>query len=235
MAGDLVDTTEMYLKAVYELEENGVPPMRARLVERLGQSKPTVSETVARLERAGLLNVGKDRIVRMTEEGRLQATAVMRKHRLAERLLLDVIGLPWTAVHGEACRWEHVMSDEVERRIGEMLGAEANTDPYGNPIPAHGTMGPAADTAEASGLVSIEDLLKSNPEGAPCTLMRIAEMVQVDEAFLAELEEAAMRPPSAILVRSGDGVVTMETAGSLPVDLPPWIRGQIMVRPEQDA
>ena len=93
----------------------------------------------------------------------------------------------------------------------------------------------AADTAEASGLVSIEDLLKSNPEGAPCTLMRIAEMVQVDEAFLAELEEAAMRPPAAILVRSGDGVVTMETAGSLPVDLPPWIRGQIMVRPEQDA
>lgn len=233
MAGDLVDTTEMYLKVVYELEESGVPPMRARLVERLGQSKPTVSETVARLERAGLLNVGKDRIVRMTDEGRAQATAVMRKHRLAERLLLDVIGLPWTAVHAEACRWEHVMSDEVEKRIGSMLDVEA--DPYGNPIPAHGSRGPGGDTAKDCGLVSIEELLRSNPEGAACTLMRIGEKAQVDEIFLEELEAASMRPPAAILVRSGDGVVTMETAGSIPVDLPPWIRGHLMVRPaEQD-
>ena len=79
----LVDTAEMYLKAVYELEEEGSPPLRARLVERLEQSKPTVSETVARLERDGLMHVKNNRVVALTEEGKRQATRVMRKHRLA--------------------------------------------------------------------------------------------------------------------------------------------------------
>ena len=130
----LVDTAEMYLKAVYELEEEGIPPLRARLVERLEQSKPTVSETVARLERDGLMHVKNNRVVALTEEGKRQATRVMRKHRLAERLLLDVLGMPWPDVHEEACRWEHVMSDAVEERL-ETLLEHTDVDPYGNPIP----------------------------------------------------------------------------------------------------
>ena len=114
---DLVDTTEMYLRTIYDLEEEGVVPLRARIAERLEQSGPTVSQTVSRMERDGLLHVAGDRHLELTDKGRSLAVAVMRKHRLAERLLVDVIGLPWEDVHAEACKWEHVMSEEVERRL----------------------------------------------------------------------------------------------------------------------
>src|SRR3954452_14482152 len=92
---DLIDTTEMYLRTVYELEEEGVTPLRARIAERLGQSGPTFSQTVARMERDGLLNVEGDRHLVLTAAGRVAAVAVMRKHRLAELLLVNVIGMPW--------------------------------------------------------------------------------------------------------------------------------------------
>src|ERR1700712_720113 len=96
---ELIDTTEMYLRTVYELEEEGVVPLRARIAERLGQSGPTVSQTVARMERDGLLHVAGDRHLQLSVLGRREATAVMRKHRLAERLLADVIGLDYADVH----------------------------------------------------------------------------------------------------------------------------------------
>ena len=112
---DLIDTTEMYLRTIYELVEEGIVPLRARIAERLHQSGPTVSQTVARMERDGLLTVEGDRHLELTDEGNRLATRVMRKHRLAERLLTDVIGLDWELVHEEACRWEHVMSETVER------------------------------------------------------------------------------------------------------------------------
>ena len=96
---DLIDTTEMYLRTIYDLEEEGVIPLRARIAERLEQSGPTVSQTVSRMERDGLLHVAGDRHLELTEKGRSLAIAVMRKHRLAERLLVDVIGLPWEEVH----------------------------------------------------------------------------------------------------------------------------------------
>src|SRR5690606_14899830 len=101
----------MYLKTVFELQEEGIMPLRARIAERLGHSGPTVSQTVARMERDGLLVVAPDRHLQLTEKGRTLATRVMRKHRLAERLLVDVIGLEWEYVHEEACRWEHVISE----------------------------------------------------------------------------------------------------------------------------
>jgi len=109
--GDLIDTTEMYLRTVFELEEEGVLPMRARIAERLGQSGPTVSQTVARMERDGLLTVEGDRHLELTPRGREYAVQVMRKHRIAECLLVDVLGMPLEEVHLEACRWEHVMSE----------------------------------------------------------------------------------------------------------------------------
>lgn len=140
MSGDLIDTTEMYLKTVYELEEDGIPPLRARIVERLGQSGPTVSETVARLERDGLLRMGAGRQIQFTDEGFRRAEAVMRRHRLAERLLIDVIGLEWVNVHEEACRWEHVVSDSVADKIQALL-KNPELDPFGNPIPGVRTCG----------------------------------------------------------------------------------------------
>ncbi|MHB1490665.1 MAG: metal-dependent transcriptional regulator, partial [Cellulomonas sp.] len=115
---DLIDTTEMYLRTIFEIAEEGITPLRARIAERLGHSGPTVSQTVARMERDGLVVVSGDRHLELTEDGRVKAMRVMRKHRLAERLLTDVIGLEWELVHEEACRWEHVMSDRVERRGG---------------------------------------------------------------------------------------------------------------------
>ncbi|WP_106506181.1 metal-dependent transcriptional regulator [Brachybacterium timonense] len=149
MSGDLIDTTEMYLKTVYELREMGIAPMRARIAERLGHSGPTVSQTVARMERDGLLRLGSGRVIELTDEGRRTATAVMRKHRLAERHLLDVIGLDIAQVHDEACRWEHVMSREVEKRIAAAL-APPYLDPFGNPIPGLRELGVDPQVAEAS-------------------------------------------------------------------------------------
>src|SRR5512142_1601568 len=128
---DVIDTTEMYLRTIFELEEEGIVALRARIAERLGHSGPTVSQTVARMERDGLLHVSGDRHLELTDAGRSKAMRVMRKHRLAERLLLDVIGLEWQYVHDEACRWEHVMSERVERKLVAMLDG-ARESPYGN-------------------------------------------------------------------------------------------------------
>ena len=101
---DLVDTTEMYLRTILDLEEEGIVPLRARISERLGHSGPTVSQTIGRMERDGLVHVEGDRHLSLSVEGRSRAVHVMRKHRLAERLLADVIGLDWAYVHDEACR-----------------------------------------------------------------------------------------------------------------------------------
>ena len=131
---DLIDTTEMYLRTIFELEEEGIVPLRARIAERLNQSGPTVSQTVARMQRDGLLVVSDDRHLELTDLGRDRAIAVMRKHRLAERLLLDVIGLDWQDVHVEACRWEHVMSEQVEQRLITLLG-HPQTSPVRQPDP----------------------------------------------------------------------------------------------------
>src|SRR5690606_31449325 len=140
---DLIDTTEMYLRTIYELVEEGIVPLRARIAERLHQSGPTGSQTAARMERDGLLTVEGDRHIELTPEGLNLATRVMRKHRLAERLLTDVIGLDWELVHAEACRWEHVISESVERRLLQLLDHPTES-PYGNPIPGLDELGDQA-------------------------------------------------------------------------------------------
>ena len=134
------DTTERYLRTVLELEEEGLVPLRARIAGRLGHSIPAASQTVARMQRDGLLTVTGDRRIQLTPAGRSAATRVIRKHRLAECLLVDLIGLDWQLAHDEACRWEHVMSDAVERRVLNILGYPTQS-PYGNPIPALDELG----------------------------------------------------------------------------------------------
>src|SRR5260370_30722034 len=124
---------EEYLEAIHELQEEGTPVIQARLAERVGHSAPSVSEMVRRLRDEGWISVA-GRAIDLTDKGRVRASSVVRKHRLAERLLTDVIGLPWHKAHVEACRWEHVISDEVEERLAEGLGHPA-TCPHGNPIP----------------------------------------------------------------------------------------------------
>src|SRR6478736_8227054 len=148
---DLIDTTEMYLRTILELEEEHIVALRARIAERLRHSGPTVSQTIGRMERDGLVVVSGDRHLELTEVGRKRATEVMRKHRLAERLLADVIGLDWAYVHDEACRWEHVMSEQVERRLLDLLGHPTES-PYGNPIPGLEELGDAAAPAFMDGV-----------------------------------------------------------------------------------
>jgi DtxR family Mn-dependent transcriptional regulator len=199
---DLIDTTEMYLRTVYELEEEGVVPLRARIAERLGQSGPTVSQTVARMERDGLVHVADDRHLELTDEGRHEAIGVMRKHRLAERLLADVIGLDWEDLHIEACRWEHVMSDKVERRILALLDKPL-VCPHGNPIPGLDQLGLPFATEQSGTLVSLtEAAIDAEGEGE-VVITRISEQLQPDSALMHRLDQAGMRPGGRVCVTGG--------------------------------
>jgi DtxR family Mn-dependent transcriptional regulator len=197
---DLIDTTEMYLKAILELEEDGITPMRARIAERLDHSGPTVSQTVARMERDGLLRVGDDRQLEFTEAGRVTAIEVMRKHRLAERLLLEVIGLDWHLVHDEACRWEHVMSEAVERKIALLL-SDVTHSPFGMPVPGLEQLGLSAASPKACKPIS-------SVGTGEYELVRIGEPVQVDQEFLLQLAELGLLPGAQV-------VVTVEKTGWL--------------------
>lgn len=199
MAHDLIDSTEMYLRTVLELEEEGIPALRARLSERLGLSAPSISEGVARLEAQGLLHLREDRQVELTAEGRERAEHVMRKHRLAERLLVDVLGLEHEFVHEEACRWEHVISDRVEQRLVEFLGNPA-TSPYGNPIPGSG-----------GGFDHVVPLADAATDRV--TLHSISEHLQADAEVMHVLHEHGMiAGEEAVIIRDGDQVA-LELAG----------------------
>lgn len=206
-AHGLIDTTEMYLRTVFELEEEGIIPLRARIAERLRQSGPTVSQTVARMERDGLLRVENDRHLVMTEKGRRLATHVMRKHRLAERLLVDIIGLPWEDVHVEACRWEHVISEAVEERLVALLNAPW-TCPHGNPIPGLDELGVVDYSPEPFADNSIVPMLEAAAEDpVVVTVRRIGEQAQSDTEAMLALRRAGVQPEGEVtLVASDDGV-----------------------------
>ncbi|MER2136868.1 MAG: metal-dependent transcriptional regulator, partial [Arthrobacter sp.] len=190
---DLIDTTEMYLRTILELEEENIVALRARIAERLRHSGPTVSQTVGRMERDGLVIVSGNRQLELTELGRRRATEVMRKHRLAERLLADVIGLDWAYVHDEACRWEHVMSERVERRLYDLLGKPTES-PYGNPIPGLEALGGEAAVPPAAAYQDLLSAVELVTPGQPLVLVRLAEPIQVDPELLTQLDEAGLRP-----------------------------------------
>ncbi len=211
---DLVDTTEMYLRTIYELEEEGITPLRARIAERLEQSGPTVSQTVARMERDGLLHVRNDRSLDLTAQGRQLATAVMRKHRLAELLLTDILGLDIHQVHDEACRWEHVMSEDVERRLVNILD-EPFRSPFGNPIPALDELGVTPPSLEAG--VRVIDL--PDNEETKGTIEQINEILQVDASQFRELYEAGIVVGAAVTVVNDNGTVTITTDNGATVEL----------------
>jgi DtxR family transcriptional regulator, Mn-dependent transcriptional regulator len=197
------DATEEYLEAILEIEEEGIVPIRARLVERLGLSAPAVSETVNRLVDHGYAELADDRTLTLTDKGRAVATSVVRRHRLAERLLVDVIGLEWEKVHKEADRWEHAISADVEEKLVLLLG-DPGTCPHGNPIPgsAHRPTGNLG-----------APLTQSEP--GPIVVRRISEKVEIDESAINFLAQAKLIPGSnATVVSSGpDGVHVESAAG----------------------
>jgi DtxR family Mn-dependent transcriptional regulator len=200
----------MYLRTIFELEEEDVIPLRARIAERLGQTGPTVSQTVARMERDGLLHVLGDRQLSLSDVGRTLATRVMRKHRLAECLLVGVIKLPWEEVHIEACRWEHVISESVERRVVELLGYPVRC-PHGNLIPGLaelGLPGEAQEKMRAATDETGEAMTKvASAEPARVVIRRIGEQIQSDLDLMLKLKRAGIQPGrEVILMASHDGV-----------------------------
>lgn len=192
---DLIDSQEMYLRTVLELEEEGITALRARLSERLQLSAPAVSEGVTRLEAQGLVTLDNKRVVTLTAEGRAIAERVMRKHRLIERLLVDVLAIPPEYVHEEACRWEHVISDRVEERLNEFLGAPT-TSPYGNPIPGASCM-----PAETHPLSNVGD--------GWVVLHSLSEQLQADTDVIRALSTLGMVAGTKLRVRTGLGGVVL--------------------------
>jgi DtxR family Mn-dependent transcriptional regulator len=192
---------EEYLEAVHELEEEGVPVIQARLAERLDHSAPAVSEMIKRLKDEGYV-VSEGRSLRLTATGRRVAESVVRKHRLAERLLTDIIGLPWDQSHLEACRWEHVISDQVEARLIELLG-NPRTCPHGNPIPG------------AEPVDYLETALSDAVGGTVIQLRRVTEQIEIDTASLQYLSASGFMPGALATVasRAPDGTLTLDIDG----------------------
>jgi DtxR family Mn-dependent transcriptional regulator len=207
---------EEYLEAIHELEEEGVAVIQARLAERLCHSPPAVSEVVHRLINEGYVTV-ESRAINMTSEGRSLAESVVRKHRLAELLLTDVIGLRWERAHVEACRWEHVISDEVEERLIELLG-HPKTCPHGNPIPG---AEPVSDHLRA---------LSESLDGDRVRLARVTEQVEIDGESLSYLSFHGFIPGAEATVssRAPDGTLTLDL-GDHSISLGPALAQQLFV------
>lgn len=211
------DATEEYLANILEVEEEGVKVMRARLVERLGVSATAVSETVGRLADQGFLELRGDRSVALTDKGRTLATTVVRRHRLAERLLTDVIGLEWEKVHREAGRWEHVISDDVEEKLVALLGDPA-TCPHGNPIPGSQRAVRPRPTRP----------LADCPPGE-VTVVRISEKLELSDDGLALVARARLMPGCrGTVTGSAPGTVSVSTSTGA-FELPPEVAEHLYV------
>jgi DtxR family transcriptional regulator, Mn-dependent transcriptional regulator len=189
---------EEYLEAIHELGEEGIVVIQARLAERLSHSAPAVSEMIRRLREEGYLEV-RGRSLSLTDRGRSKAESVVRKHRLAERLLTDIIGLPWDKAHVEAGRWEHVISDEVESLLVERLG-HPTTCPHGNPIPGSG------------GVAAAMEVLAERTLGEHVRLERVTELVELDQESMSYLSAHGFVPgtEATIASRAPDGTMILD-------------------------
>lgn len=202
---DIVDTTEMYIKSIYEMTEDAVVPMRARIVERLKQSGPTVSQTVARLQSHGLVDIDDNRQLSLTEQGQKIAQIVVTKHRYVERLLVDKLGYPWEKAHEEACKWEHVVGDDMLEYFKNFLG-DVDTDPYGNPIPLSSKVQPEG--------VSLIDFMKSVSGATKAVIVRLGEPIQADSDVISCFAQAQIMPGAEVEVEVNEDVYALTLAGT---------------------
>ena len=193
---------EEYAQAIWELEEDDIDVIQARIADRLLVSRPAVSEMIKRMQAEGFVEVDRSTI-RLTDDGRALAEQVVRRHRLAERLLTDILGLSWAEAHAEAGKWEHVIADPVERAINRLLD-NPTTCPHGNPIPGSGYAAP-----EAVPLAELE-------VGSTFTVIRIPEELEFTPGLLEFLEEAAIQPGhrGVVTAVSPDGTTTVEVEGA---------------------
>jgi DtxR family Mn-dependent transcriptional regulator len=188
---------EEYCEAIYELREDDLSVIQARIAERLGVSRPAVSEMIRRMTGEGLVRTTKG-TVSLTESGRDLAEQVVRRHRLAERFLTDILGLSWAEAHHEAGMWEHVLSAPVEAAINRLLN-DPTTCPHGNPIPGSGYEAPDA--------VALADLAV----GGGFTVSRIPEELEFTPGLLEFLEDSQITPgrTGRVEAASPDGTVTV--------------------------
>ncbi len=189
---------EEYCECIFELREDDVEVIQARVAERLRVSRPSVSEMIKRMTDEGLVVV-KDSRISLTAAGQRLAERVVRRHRLAERFMTDILGLSWALAHREAGKWEHVLSDEVEEAMNRVLG-HPTTCPHGNPIPG--------SDYEAPDAVRLSDV----PAGARFTVSRIPEELEFADGMLDFLESSNLLPGST-------GTVNAETGSGLVVDV----------------
>ncbi|HVF52037.1 MAG TPA: metal-dependent transcriptional regulator [Actinomycetota bacterium] len=193
-----------YLEAVYELEEEGQRVLKARIGERLGLAPATVSEGVKRLVDEGYVSVADGRDIGLTDEGRVIAEALVRRHRLAERMLVDILGIPWHMCHHEAEDWEKVMTPQVEQAILDKLEGDP-TCPHGNPIPGAGPAVPWSDLKAVAGMAI----------GDKGRLTRLLEDVELDGDVLKFLEDHRLMPGRDLEVIdiAPDGTRTLSVEG----------------------
>jgi DtxR family Mn-dependent transcriptional regulator len=192
-----------YLEALYEIVEESMPPVQAELARWMGVSRASVSEHVKRLVADGLLTMD-GRTLAFTTEGRALAVTLVRRHRLAEHLLIDVIGLPWYLAHSEAERWERVISDQVEERLVAILD-DPGACPHGNPIPG------SANEVDVSAFVALRDL----PPGSTATVRRLTEDLELELDVMRFLEDSGLTPGGAVRVEGvgPDGSMSLSVAG----------------------
>lgn len=195
---------EEYLQVIEQLSDDGVTVIQARVAERLNKTAPSVSEMIERLVDEGYVT-RHGRELELTTNGHEIAQSVIRKHRLAECLLVDVIGLPWHLVHEEAGRWEHVMSDDVEQRLVELLGDPA-TCPHGNPIP--GSANRVSTTSTQVRLADVEN-------GQRVRFERMTEEIEQDGASLRYLDDVGFIPGTSATVttKAPDGTCILDVEG----------------------
>jgi DtxR family Mn-dependent transcriptional regulator len=200
-AGEYHPAFEEYCECIFELDEDDVEVIQARIADRLHVSRPAVSEMVKRLEAEGLVSTATGKIV-LSDRGHSLAERVVRRHRLAERFLTDILGLSWADAHKEAGRWEHVMSDGVEEAMNRVLGAPT-TCPHGNPIPGSTYVAPDAQP--------LADLVV----GTEFTVSRIPEELEFAPGLLDFLEESSIQPgrSGVVTASSPDGTITVEIEG----------------------
>jgi DtxR family transcriptional regulator, Mn-dependent transcriptional regulator len=191
---------EEYCECIFELQEDDLAVIQARIAERLQVSRPAVSEMIRRLDAEGLITT--DGAIRLTLAGQALAQSIVRRHRIAERFLTDMLGLSWADAHQEAGKWEHVISDSVETALIRVLG-DPTTCPHGNPIP--GSLYEAPDAYPLNGL----------SVGSQFTVSRIPEELEFSPGLLEFLEEATLTPGSSgrITASSPDGTVTVDMDG----------------------
>lgn len=207
--GEVSEVAESYCETIYNMGMEGDTVIGARLAEKFKVAPPTVTETLKRLTRDGWIEMDARRQVTLTEQGVELAEAVLRRHRLTERFLVDMLGMQWHQVHEEACRLEHQISGAVEERVVAVLGTPT-TCPHGNPIP--GYVPNARNYLKDRGALR---LLNTQP-GKEATILCVSEVVEDEEELISYLHDRGLTPGTRLALAS---TPPADAADSTTVDL----------------